>query len=59
VNHKARKEVETVIPTVLEQGGEYFLQLWKSLSDSASADFGVSAQSNAALQIAIAISSSV
>lgn len=33
VNHKAGKEVETVIPTVLERGGEYFLQLWKILTD--------------------------
>jgi len=50
VNHKARKEVETVISTVLERDSEYFLQLWKSLSDSASA---------AALHSVIAISSSV
>jgi len=34
VNHKAPKEVETVIPTVLERGGEYFRELWKSLTDS-------------------------
>ncbi len=34
VNHKARKEVETFIPTVLERGGEYFRELWKSLTDS-------------------------
>lgn len=27
------QDVETVIPTVLERGGEYFLQLWKSLTD--------------------------
>jgi len=27
------RDVETVIPTVLERGGEYFRELWKSLSD--------------------------
>jgi hypothetical protein len=27
------RDVETVIPTVLERGGEYFGELWKSLSD--------------------------
>jgi hypothetical protein len=27
------RNVETVIPTVLERGGEYFRELWKSLSD--------------------------
>jgi hypothetical protein len=27
------QDVETVIPTVLERGGEYFRELWKSLSD--------------------------
>lgn len=34
MNHKARKEVETVIPIVLERGGEYCRELWKSLTDS-------------------------
>jgi hypothetical protein len=28
------RDVETVIPTVLERGGEYFRELWKSLTDS-------------------------
>jgi hypothetical protein len=28
------RDVETVIPTVLERGGEYFGELWKSLTDS-------------------------
>ena len=28
------QDVETVIPTVLERGGEYFRELWKSLTDS-------------------------
>jgi AAA+ ATPase superfamily predicted ATPase len=27
------QDVETVIPTVLERGGEYFREFWKSLSD--------------------------
>jgi hypothetical protein len=27
------RDVESVIPTVLERGGEYFRELWKSLSD--------------------------
>ena len=27
------QDVETVIPTVLERGGEYFRELWKSLTD--------------------------
>ncbi|NEQ24338.1 MAG: hypothetical protein F6K28_35500 [Microcoleus sp. SIO2G3] len=27
------QDVETVIPTVLERGGEYFRELWQSLSD--------------------------
>jgi hypothetical protein len=27
------QDVQTVIPTVLERGGEYFRELWKSLSD--------------------------
>jgi hypothetical protein len=31
------QDVETVIPTVLERGGEYFRELWRSLSDRASA----------------------
>jgi AAA+ ATPase superfamily predicted ATPase len=31
------RDVETVIPTLLERGGEYFRELWKSLSDRASA----------------------
>ncbi|MBD2741349.1 hypothetical protein [Coleofasciculus sp. FACHB-1120] len=34
MNHKARKEVETVISIVLERGGEYFRELRKSLTDS-------------------------
>jgi len=28
------RDVETVIPTVLERGGEYFRELWKSLTES-------------------------
>jgi hypothetical protein len=28
------QDVETVIPTVLERGGEYFRELWKSLTES-------------------------
>lgn len=28
------RDVETVIPTVLERGGEYFRELWKSLANS-------------------------
>jgi len=28
------QDVETVIPTVLERGGEYFGEFWKSLTDS-------------------------
>jgi AAA+ ATPase superfamily predicted ATPase len=28
------QDVETVIPTVLERGGEYFRELWRSLTDS-------------------------
>jgi len=28
------RDVETAIPTVLERGGEYFRELWKSLTDS-------------------------
>jgi hypothetical protein len=28
------QDVETVIPTVLERGGRYFDELWKSLADS-------------------------
>ena len=28
------QDVEAVIPTVLERGGEYFGELWKSLTDS-------------------------
>ncbi len=28
------RDVETVIPTVLERGGEYFWELWRSLTDS-------------------------
>jgi hypothetical protein len=28
------QDVETVIPTVLERGGEYFQELWRSLTDS-------------------------
>ena len=29
------QDVETVIPTVLERGGEYLRELWRSLSDRA------------------------
>ncbi len=28
------RDVETIIPTVLERGGEYFRELWRSLTDS-------------------------
>jgi len=28
------RDIKTVIPTVLERGGEYFRELWKSLTDS-------------------------
>ena len=28
------RDVETVIPTVLERGGQYFRELWKTLTDS-------------------------
>jgi len=28
------QDVETVVPTVLERGGEYFRELWKSLTES-------------------------